>query len=78
MNPLIAGKIGRPDLLGVPIDTYGGTSGIFQGAASGAVGSQGLSLGAGAEAGGRLTAGVLIVVLGVVAGFYIWTRGVQA
>lgn len=75
MNELLAQKIGRPDLIGVPLDPYGGTSGMAQ---VGAVGSpsSGINLAAGLE--GRATAGVLIVALFVVAGFYVWTRGVQA
>lgn len=84
VNPLIAGKLNRPDLLssplannsGMPIDPYGGSSGIAQ-AGAGAVGSfPGASLGASFS--GRATAGVLIVALLVVGGFYVWTRGVQA
>ena len=84
MNPLIAGKLNRPDLMsglgaltsGTPIDPYGGSSGIAQ-AGAGAVGSlPGAQVGVALS--GRATAGVLIVALAVVAGFYIWTRGVQA
>jgi hypothetical protein len=74
MNGLLANKIGRPDLIGVPVDPYGGTSGMVQ---VGAVGSpMGAAVSAGLE--GRITAGVLIVSLFIVAGFYVWTRGVQA
>lgn len=76
MNGRLANLIGRPDLLGVPIDPYGGSSGIAQSGA-GALGSPaGLSVGAGFE--GRVTAGVMLVALLAVAGFYVWTRGVQA
>jgi hypothetical protein len=75
MNALLANRIGRPDLIGIPADPYGGTSGMAQ---VGAVGSpaSGLQLMAGLE--GRATAGVLIVALLGVAAFYVWTRGVQA
>jgi hypothetical protein len=72
MNAGLARHIGRPDLLGIPVDPYGGSSGIAQ---VGLVGGAS-SLSAGVE--GRLTAGVLIVFLFAVAGFYVWTRGVQA
>lgn len=76
MNGRLASLIGRADLIGVPIDPYGGSSGVAQ-AGAGALGSPaGLSLSAGLE--GRTTAGVLLVALLVVAGFYVWTRGVQA
>lgn len=76
MNPLLANKLNRPDLAasfsflatsnGVGPDPYGGTSGMVQGP----------NLAASVD--GRVTAGVLIVALFVVAGFYVWTRGVQA
>jgi hypothetical protein len=75
MNSYLANRIGRPDLIGVPVDLYGGTSGMLQ------VGSVGSPLGSGAVSAGlegRVTAGVLIVALFIVAGFYVWTRGVQA
>jgi len=77
MNAGLASKLGRPDLIGIPRDPYGGTSGSFQ-AGAGAIGSPaaGLQLQAGLD--GRLTAGVLMVVLFGVAAFYVWTRGVQA
>jgi hypothetical protein len=72
MNAALANRIGRPDLTGIPVDPYGGTSGMVQiGAVGGPSGVSG-----GFE--GRLTAGVLVVGLAIVAGFYIWTRGVQA
>jgi hypothetical protein len=73
MNGFLAGKIGRPDLAGIPVDPYGGSSGIAQ---QGALGPYGISANAAID--GRLTAGVLMVGLFVVAGFYVWTRGVQA
>jgi hypothetical protein len=75
VNSLLANRLGRPDLAGIPIDPYGGTSGMMQ---VGAVGSpaSGIGLQAGLE--GRLTAGVLLAALLAVAGFYVWTRGVQA
>jgi hypothetical protein len=75
MNATLAAKIGRPDLMGIPVDPYGGSSGIPQ---VGAVGSpmSGMDIAASLE--GRATAGVLIVALLAVAGFYVWTRGVQA
>jgi hypothetical protein len=72
MNDAVAGLIGRMDLVGVPIDVYGGTSGIAQ------VGVDGSGVGINASADGRLTAGVLLVILLGVAGFYVWTRGVQS
>jgi hypothetical protein len=75
MNSFLADKIGRPDLMGIPFDPYGGTSGISQ---VGAVGSPISGISASAALEGRTTAGVLIVALLVVAGFYVWTRGVQA
>lgn len=75
MNAFLANRIGRPDLHGIPVDPYGGTSGIAQ---VGAVGSpaSGIQLMAGLE--GRATAGVLIMALFAVGAFYVWTRGVQA
>lgn len=85
MNPLIAMKINRPDVAsfggatsigsGMPIDPYGGSSGIAQ-VGAGASGSiPGIFS---ADIQGRATAAVLIVALLAVAGFYVWTRGVQA
>lgn len=74
MNAYLAAKIGRPDLTGIPIDPYGGSSGISQ---VGSVNSS-LGMGLGANIEGRATAGVLVVALLAVAGFYVWTRGVQA
>jgi hypothetical protein len=85
VNPLIASKLNRPDLgnilapltqAGAPMDPYGGSSGMYQ-AGGGAFGSiPGMNVAA--ELQGRVTAGVLIVALIVVGGFYVWTRGVQA
>ena len=74
MNAILANRIGRPDLIGIPVDPYGGTSGQLQ------IGAMGSSAGAtaGAALEGRLTAGVLLVALVGVAAFYVWTRGVQA
>jgi hypothetical protein len=74
MNSLLANRIGRPDLIGIPVDPYGGTSGMAQVGAIGSLGSNAVS--AGLE--GRATAGVLIIALLGVAAFYVWTRGVQA
>ena len=75
MNAGLAARIGRPDLVGIPFDPYGGSSGIAQ---VGAVGSPVSGIGIAAGLQGRATAGVLVVALFAVAGFYIWTRGVQA
>jgi hypothetical protein len=76
MNPTLASRIGRLDLIGVPTDPYGGSSGMAQ-IGGGAVGSfPGIQLAAGLQ--GRATAGVLLVTVLIVGGFYIWTRGVQA
>lgn len=76
MNPTLAARINRMDLVGIPTDPYGGSSGMAQ-IGGGAVGSiPGIQLGAGFE--GRATAGVLLVAVLAVGGFYIWTRGVQA
>jgi hypothetical protein len=75
MNGFLAAKIGRPDLAGIPIDPYGGTSGYSQ---VGSVGSPISGMDVSASLAGRATAGVLIVALLAVAGFYVWTRGVQA
>ena len=76
MNPTLAARINRLDLIGIPVDPYGGSSGMAQ-VGAGAIGSlPGLQLGADLQ--GRATAGVLLVALLVVGGFYIWTRGVQA
>jgi hypothetical protein len=75
MNSGLAQRLGRPDLVGIPVDPYGGSSGIAQ---VGAVGSPVSGLGVSAGLEGRMTAGVLLVALAVVAGFYVWTRGVQA
>lgn len=72
MNAVLAGKIGRPDLIGIPVDPYSGSSGYSQDAISG----MGVNIAAGIE--GKATAGVLIVFLLGVAAFYVWTRGVQA
>jgi len=76
MNPTLAARINRLDLIGIPVDPYGGSSGMAQ-VGAGAIGSlPGLQLGADLQ--GRATAGVLLVALLVVGGFYIWTRVVQA
>jgi hypothetical protein len=72
MNAGLANRIGRPDLLGIPVDPYGGTSGMAQ------VGATASASGIAAGLEGRLTAGVLIVFLLGVGAFYVWTRGVQA
>lgn len=74
MNDAIANLIGRADLVGIPVDPYGGTSGMAQ---VGAVGAP-TSLMAGGVFEGRVTAGVLMAMLFGVAAFYVWTRGVQA
>jgi hypothetical protein len=66
-----ATKFGRPDLAGVPVDPWGGTSNVLQSR---------VSIGAGqfGTAEGRLTAGLLgVMVVGLVL-FYAWTRGHQA
>ena len=71
MQGSIAAKIGRPDLSTVPVDRYQGTmGGALQTSTS--VGMGGLNFE------GRLTAGVALVALAVVVGFYLWTRGQQA
>jgi len=75
MNAGLAFRLGRMDLAGIPVDPYGGSSGIAQ---VGAVGSPASGLGINAGLEGRATAGVLVVALFIVAGFYVWTRGVQA
>jgi hypothetical protein len=75
MNATLAARIGRPDLVGIPADPYGGSSGVMQVGAMGSPAS-GATVMAGLE--GRLTAGVLMGALFVVAAFYVWTRGVQA
>lgn len=76
MNARLASRLGRPDLTGVPVDPYSGTSGGFQ-AMAGASGSPaGLSVGGTLD--GRVTAGVLLLMLAGVVGFYWWTRGIQA
>jgi hypothetical protein len=76
VNALLANRLGRPDLVGIPVDPYGGSSGIAQAGLSAAGSIGGSVASAGLE--GRATAGVLIVGLLIVAGFYVWTRGVQA
>jgi hypothetical protein len=64
------------DLVGIPTDPYGGSSGMAQ-IGGGATGSfPGIQLGGDLQ--GRATAGVLLIALLVVGGFYVWTRGVQA
>lgn len=66
-----ATRFGRPDLAGVPVDPWGGTSNVLQSRASVSAGSFG-------SVDGRLTAGFLgLMVVGLVA-FYVWTRGHQA
>ena len=81
LNTRLAQVIGRPDLSGVaPIDPYGGTSGNPQVGAAGSI-AAGLSFPGGslaANTAGRLTAGVLVVILAVVIGGYIWTRNLQS
>jgi hypothetical protein len=72
MQSSIAAKLGRPDLSGVVLDRYSGTSGGLQ---------TGLGVTAGGSSAnfeGRLTAGVALVALAAVVGFYIWTRDIQA
>lgn len=76
MNPTLAARINRRDLIGIPVDPYGGSSGMAQ-VGAGAMGSlPGMQLAADLQ--GRATAGVLLIALLVVGGFYLWTRGVQA
>lgn len=66
-----AAKFNRPDLAGVPVDPWGGTSNVLQARV-------GVSAGPAGTAEGRLTAGLLgLAVIGLVA-FYMWTRGHQA
>jgi hypothetical protein len=78
LNGRLAGTIGRPDLAGVPRDPYGGTSGIPQVGAMGSITAAlpGGALNAALE--GRITAGVLVVVLAVVVAGYLWTRNLQS
>jgi len=71
MQTSIAAKIGRSDLAGAPVDRYQGTmGGALQTSAS--IGMGGLNFE------GRLTAGVMLVALAVVVGFYLWRRDMQA
>ena len=73
MQTSLASKIGRPDLAVAPVDRYMGTlGGGLQSSASVSAGSSSLNIE------GRLTAGVMLVALAVVVGFYIWTRDIQA
>lgn len=72
MNSTLAFRIGRPDLSHIPVDFYGGTSGIVQGGAGMSVGASKLN------AEGRLTAGVLFAVTVAIIAFHIWTRDIQA
>lgn len=75
MQSTLASAIGRPDLASAVVDRYSGTSGGLQAMATG-----GFNLGSSASGNfdGRLTAGVAIVALAVVAGFYLWTRNIQS
>lgn len=76
LNGSLAAALGRPDLAGQPRDPYGGTSGNPQ---VGAIGSLALSTpGFTSDLSGRITAGVLVVVLVGAVGLYIWTRNLQA
>lgn len=76
LNGRLAATLGRPDLAGMPVDPWGGTSGQAQ---VGALGSLALPGGfLGAQASGQITAGVLLVVLGVVVAGYLWTRNMQS
>jgi hypothetical protein len=73
-NSRLGSVLGRPDLIGVPRDPYGGTSNVLQAGV-------GLSGGLGAtatEVQGRLTAGLLGALVIGVAAFYLWTRPLQA
>lgn len=76
MNAQLATLLGRPELFVAPIDPYGGTSNNSPLRAA-----VGISAGIGAsraDASGRLTAGMLgVMVIGLVA-FYVWTRDLQA
>lgn len=72
MNADFAQRIGRPDLAVAPVDFYGGTSGNVQAG----IGMSGADVEA--TAGGRLTAGVMVVLLVGVVALYAWTRGLQA
>lgn len=75
MQSSLAAKIGRRDLAVVNIDRYGGTSGGLQQIS----GNAGLAVGgSSANFEGRLTAGVALVALAIVVGFYIWTRDIQS
>lgn len=76
MNAQIAALINRPELISAPVDPYGGTSNNSPLRA--AVGISGGIGATRADASGRLTAGMLgLMVIGVVA-FYVWTRPLQA
>jgi hypothetical protein len=76
LNGALAARLGRPDLAGQPRDPYGGTSGNPQ---IGAVGSIALaSPGFSSDVSGRVTAGVLVLVLAGAVGIYLWTRNLQA
>ncbi len=70
LNASFAAKLGRPDLVGVPSDPWGGTSNVSQARfnVSSPMGT----------ADGRLTAGLLGVMVIAVVGFYLWTRDHQA
>jgi len=72
MQTVLAGKLGRPDLSVAVVDRYSGTSGGLQAGAGIAAG------GSSANFEGRLTAGVALVALALVVGFYVWTRDIQA
>jgi hypothetical protein len=72
MQSSLAAKLGRPDLAGVVLDRYSGTRGGLQTGAGITVGASS------ANFEGRLTAGVALVALAAVVGFYLWTRDIQA
>lgn len=78
LNSTLAVRLGRPDLSGVPRDPYGGSSGIPQVGAAGSIAGAipGGNINAVLE--GRLTAGVLLVILLGLGALYLWTRDLQA
>lgn len=76
LNGNLASALGRPDLAGQPRDPYGGTGGNPQ---VGAIGSIAVATpGFSSDFSGRVTAGVLVVVLVGAVGLYFWTRNLQA
>lgn len=83
MQTAIASLLGRPDTAmsyggadpSIPLDRWNGTSGGIQGIA----GQLGVTLSRTVGTlEGRIQGGMIIVAIAAIAGFYLWTRNIQA